>query len=71
METPQDMFRDGAKTIKQAVEKYGIGRTTLYAMMNSGVIRFSQMGKRRLIPDADLCRVLAENLVGPVASEAK
>lgn len=62
--TTDDLFRDGAKTVAQAVKFYGIGRTQLYALMNSGRIRYTQLGKRRLIPDAEIRRALSENLVG-------
>lgn len=60
---PDDLFREGAKTVAEAVAFSGIRRTELYRLMGSGEIRFSQHGRRRLIPVAELRRVLAAWLV--------
>lgn len=36
-------------SIKAAIERYGIGRTRLYELMDAGAIRAVKIGKRRLI----------------------
>jgi excisionase family DNA binding protein len=36
-------------TINAAVARYGLGRTTLYAMMDAGTLRSVKVGWRRLI----------------------
>jgi len=48
-----------AFSVAEASEVSGLGRTTLYALMNSGRLASTKVGKRRLIP----CREL-EILVG-------
>jgi excisionase family DNA binding protein len=53
---------EGAVVVEEAVKFSGIGRTTLYGMIANGEIRTVKIGKRRLIPRAELRRVLAENL---------
>jgi excisionase family DNA binding protein len=58
-----EIVADGAVTVEEAVKLSGIGRTTLYALIGSGQITSAKIGKRRLIPRAELKRVLAENLV--------
>ncbi|WP_374546618.1 helix-turn-helix domain-containing protein [Rhodoblastus sp.] len=45
--------------IKDAVEAIGLGRSTLYEMMQKGTLRFVKIGRRRLIP-ADALMALIE-----------
>lgn len=59
-----ELVQDGAKTVTQAVAFTGIGRTEMYRMMGEGEIAYLQHGKRRLIPVAELRRILAARLVG-------
>jgi excisionase family DNA binding protein len=65
----QELVRDGAVTIPEAVKLTGVGRTSLYLMIASGKIASVKIGKRRLIPRAELRRVLADNLI-PAAGAA-
>ncbi len=62
--SPDELFRDGSVTLSRAVEEFGIGRTRLYSLMNSGRLQFVQAGARRLIPRVALQRLLADCLVG-------
>ncbi|WP_024801032.1 helix-turn-helix domain-containing protein [Nocardia sp. BMG51109] len=39
-------------SIPAALERLDIGRSTLYELMNSGVLRSVKVGSRRLIPEA-------------------
>ncbi len=64
-----ELVSAGAKTISQAVEFTGIGRTEMYRLMNEGEVAYLKHGDRRLIPVTELRRILAERLVsvGPAA----
>src|SRR5436305_1339004 len=46
----------------------GISRTFLYALMDGGRLRYIKLGKRRLIPRAELVRLLAGGLTGALAA---
>ena len=62
---PEDALRvcaDGALTVEQATTFSGIGRTRLYEMVGAGDIKTVRIGKRRLIPRAELVRILAEHV---------
>lgn len=54
----------GAVTIPAACEHTGLGRTFLYGLMDAGKLKYCKVGKRRLIPLAELHRLLAESIVG-------
>jgi excisionase family DNA binding protein len=41
----------------------GLGRTFLYQLMDRGALKYVKLGKRRLIPRAELRRLLAEAIV--------
>lgn len=43
-----------ALTIPEAVRRYGVGRSTLYKLMGDGSLPARKVGKRTLIPVADL-----------------
>lgn len=60
----EEMVKDGAKPINDACEFTGLGRTELYKLMGSGELAFVKHGKRRLIPTAELKRILADRIVG-------
>jgi len=62
-----EIVAEGAVTVDEAVKLSGIGRTTLYSLMLSGEIASVKIRKRRLIPRAELRRILAENLVETVS----
>lgn len=58
------LVAEGAVTVPEASEFSGIGRTVLYQKMGNGELRFVKIGNRRLIPRAELRRLLSESLVG-------
>ena len=43
-----------AYSVSEAVAATGIGRTSLYGLMNRGELAFTKIGARRLIPARDL-----------------
>lgn len=46
--------------IPESCRKLGIGRTTLYRMINQGVIRAVKIADRTLIPETELQRYVDE-----------
>ncbi|MBE9129097.1 helix-turn-helix domain-containing protein [Coleofasciculus sp. LEGE 07081] len=49
-------------TIKEAAELLGVGRTTMYDLLNSGLLRVTKIGTRGIrISDDELKRYIAEN----------
>lgn len=54
-------YADGALTVEAAVQFSGIGRTTLYTLMESGELQFTKVGARRLIPRRALVELLSKN----------
>jgi excisionase family DNA binding protein len=63
------IVRDGTVDIAEACERTGLGRTFLYSLMDKGVLRFCKLGRRRLIPLAELNRVLADAVQNGRSSE--
>ena len=43
-----------AYSVEEAAESLGIGRTAVFGLVRSGVIRSFKLGKRRLISDSAL-----------------
>jgi excisionase family DNA binding protein len=60
----RDMFEAGSVTIAGLKTEYGIGRTTAYELMTKGLLPYTQLGTRRLIPRAAVNALLAAGLVG-------
>ena len=60
------LFADGAVTIAGLTEEFGIGRTSAYVLMGKGLLPYTQVGTRRLIPRAAVARLLAAGLKGDV-----
>ncbi len=54
---------DGTMDVPAACQFTGLGRTFLYQKMDKGELRYTKVGKRRLIPKAELVRLLAEGLI--------
>ena len=54
----------GSVGISTAQEMTGLGRSFLYSLMEKGQLRYIKLGKRRVIPKAELTRLLAEHIVG-------
>ena len=44
--------------VAEAAKAIGLGRSTLYAMMQAGTLRFTKVGNRRLIPTDALMSLL-------------
>jgi excisionase family DNA binding protein len=63
-ELKEKLTAEGAVDIASAEKFTGLGRTFLYALMSRGDLKFIKLGKRRLIPRAELNRLLSEHLVG-------
>jgi excisionase family DNA binding protein len=45
-----DMLADGLVTVTEAATFLGVGRTTVYVLMDSGQLHFVKIGKCRRIP---------------------
>lgn len=56
-ENPQDRL---AYSIAEASSLTGIGRTTLYRLMDRGELRSCKIGRRRLIPAQALLRMVTQ-----------
>jgi excisionase family DNA binding protein len=59
----EKVVADGTVDIAEACRLTGLGRTFLYSLMDRGELAYCKMGKRRLVPRAEINRVLAESLV--------
>jgi excisionase family DNA binding protein len=64
VEATQLLVGDGTMDVSSACEFTGLGRTYLYSLMDRGHLRYAKVGKRRLIPRAELVRLLADGIVG-------
>ncbi len=51
-----------AYSVGEASAFIGLGRTTLYSLMESGQLRFCKIGKRRIIRSADLNEFLTSKI---------
>jgi excisionase family DNA binding protein len=54
-------------TLKEAAAASGLGRTTLYELINRGELRLVKIGTRTLIRRLDLVAMLDRNLVQAAA----
>jgi excisionase family DNA binding protein len=55
-----ELYEDGTVTVAEAEQFSGLGRTTLYALMESGELPHTKIGTRRLIPRRALVNLLAK-----------
>ena len=62
MSETERLASDGAMSIAKAVEFTGLGRTTLYRLMDGGKIAYSKIGRSRRIPRRELVRILSEDM---------
>jgi excisionase family DNA binding protein len=60
----EQLVNEGAVDVPEACRFTGLGRTFLYQLMDRGELRYCKLGKRRLIPRAELVRLLAAGVVG-------
>jgi excisionase family DNA binding protein len=63
MSSTEQLVEDGAVDVTEASKFTGLGRTFLYSLMDAGRLKYVKLGKRRLIPRAELRRLLAESVV--------
>jgi len=58
------MDRNGSRlySATEAAVRLGVGRTTLYALLASGQLGSVSIGRRRLIPDSELERFIADRI---------
>jgi excisionase family DNA binding protein len=59
----EQLVADGSVVVGEAVRFTSLGRTTLYGLMERGELRYIKVGRRRLIPRAELKRLLAGGLM--------
>ena len=45
-----------------ACQRLGVGRSTLYELIKSKQLKTIKFGKRTLIPESELCRIVAEKV---------
>lgn len=60
----EDLLADGCLGVPEAAEFIGLGKSTLYLMMDRGELPYVKIGRRRLIPKRVLVRMAAQHLVG-------
>ena len=63
-----EVCADGAVPVAEACRLLGIKRTYAYDLMERGELRYAKIGKRRVVPRAEITRFLAAHLVGPEGS---
>lgn len=51
-----------AHSVNEACERLGIGRTSLYELIAAKEIRPFKIGRKTLIPEAELVRVIASRM---------
>lgn len=62
-----DLFAEGAVTIAGLKTEFGIGRTAAYELMAKGLLPFTQINTRRLVPRSAVRALLAASLKGEVS----
>ncbi len=63
MASDEQMVADGAVGVAEAARFIGLSRMTLHRLMGRGALRYVKVGRRRLLPRAELRRLLAESVV--------
>lgn len=58
VETTDEVWAEGACTVRDAVAFLGVGRTHLFKLMSQGKIQYVKSGARRLIPKRALVQYL-------------
>jgi len=59
----EDILADGLMSVRDAAKFSGLGKTTLYGLMDSGRLAYVRVGRARRIPKRELMRFLAGQLV--------
>lgn len=64
MLSAEELLAKGCVSVAGAEAEYALKKSRLYAWMEQGVLPYSQLGAKRLIPRVAIERLLAANLVG-------
>jgi excisionase family DNA binding protein len=64
MTEPSTLFDQGVLTVRQASALSGLGRSTLYGLMERQLLPYLKVGSARRIPKRALLQFLEEHLVG-------
>jgi excisionase family DNA binding protein len=59
----RELVSDGSMTIVEAGKFTGLGRSTIYGLMDDGSLDYVKVGRRRLIPRRSLTDMLQRALV--------
>jgi hypothetical protein len=60
----EELLRDGAFGIGQAMQFSGLGRSLIYGLMARGDLAYTKVGARRLIPRRALVALLSREVHG-------
>jgi excisionase family DNA binding protein len=52
--------RDGGGDVREAAQFLGLSRSTVYKLMDAGLLPYAKIAGRRIIPRAAMVRLLAE-----------
>lgn len=58
-----ELLADGCITVLEAAKFSGLGKSTLYELMDAGRLAYVRVGRARRIPKRELLRFLAGQLV--------
>jgi excisionase family DNA binding protein len=64
MDERLSLVADGLVTVKDAADFLGLGRTSIYALMEGGHLPYFKAGRARRIPKRALAEFAARNLRG-------
>jgi excisionase family DNA binding protein len=64
----EDLVKEGMKTVEQAADFLGLGRSKLYALMETGELTYVKFGKARRIPQRALVDYAVQHLIPARAS---
>ncbi len=59
-----DRYAPLASTVQTACNRLGIGRTLLYDLLKQEKLKSIKLGRRTLIPESELQRLITEQLMG-------
>lgn len=67
--TPAEIVADGLLTVKEAAAFLRLGRSTLYGLMDAGVLPYCRLGRARRIPRRAAVEFAKAGLQGSWAEE--
>lgn len=59
-----DLVADGCLRVRDAVKFLGVGKSTIYKLMDDGHLAYAKIGRTRLIPKRALVELAARNVSG-------